>query len=267
MNKVNKTLQFVILLFALSVTVNAFAGKNPNPADSPEKYSKVKIFAGNESDMKKINDSGLFFDHAEVIAGEYIETWLSETEIKMLNRSGISYQISIDDWIRYYNDLPKMTAQEIGNAIQNSIDEYNVSHSIYGSMGGYLIYSEVISKLDSMRIQYPNLISEKFSIGNSVENRAMWTVRVSNSPNAPTGRTEVWFHSLIHAREPMSMEQNIYFMYWLLENYNIDPIATYILSNRELYFLTDMNITEVLIQQEADSGERTESLIRERHMV
>ncbi len=69
----------------------------------------------------------------------------------------------------------------------------------------------------------------------------MWAVRVSNSPNATTGRPEVWFHSLIHAREPMSMEQNIYFMYWLLENYNIDPIATYILSNRELYFTPVFN--------------------------
>ena len=241
MNNVIKTLQFLILLFALSASVNAFAGKNSNPSDSPEKYSKVKIFAGIGSDIKKINDSGLFFDHAEVIAGEYIETWLSESEIKMLNKSGIPYQITIDDWMRYYNNLPKMTAQEISDAIQNSIDEYNVSHSIYGSMGGYLIFSEVVNKLDSMRIEYPNLISEKFSIGNSVENRAMWTVRVSNSPNAPTGRPEVWFHSLIHAREPMSMEQSLYFMYWLMENYNIDPIATYILRNRELYFTPVFN--------------------------
>ncbi len=83
---------------------------------------------------------------------------------------------------------------------------------------------------------YPGLISTKFSIGNTFENRSQWTVRVSNSPDAPTGRPEVWFHSLIHAREPESMEQNIYFMYWLLENYNIDPLATYILRYRELYF-------------------------------
>jgi hypothetical protein len=69
----------------------------------------------------------------------------------------------------------------------------------------------------------------------------MWTVRVSNSPNAPTGRPEVWIHSLIHAREPMSMMQSIYFMYWLLENYNIDPLATYILRYRELYFTPVFN--------------------------
>jgi carboxypeptidase T len=37
------------------------------------------------------------------------------------------------------------------------------------------------------------------------------------------------------------MMQNIYFMYWLFENYNIDPIATYILENRELYFTPVIN--------------------------
>ena len=206
-----------------------------------EKYSKVKIFAKSDFDFKKINDSGLHFDHAESVDGEYIETWLSESEIQMLKNSGVSYQITIEDWMSYYNRLPKMSNQEISDAIQESIRDYNVSHSIYGSMGGYLTFAEVVNKLDSMRIEYPNLISEKFSIGNTVENRQMWTVRVSDNPNSTTGRPEVWFHSLIHAREPMSMEQNLYFMYWLFENFNIDPIATYILKNRELYFTPVFN--------------------------
>jgi carboxypeptidase T len=241
MNKFNNALKVLIAVFFIFTSVSAYASNPKNPENSQEKYSKVKILIKNESDMKKINNTGLFFDHAEVVSGEYTETWLSETEISMLQKSGIPYQITIQDWKNYYDNLPKMSPTEISDAIQSSIDEYNVSHSIYGTMGGFLIFSEVVNKLDSMRLEYPNLISEKWSIGSTVENREMWTVRVSNSPDAPTGRPEVWFHSLIHAREPMSMEQNIYFIYWLLENYNIDPIATYILRNRELYFTPVFN--------------------------
>ncbi|HMS66484.1 MAG TPA: M14 family metallopeptidase, partial [Ignavibacteria bacterium] len=241
MNKLLNALKLFIAVFIIFTSVNTFAGISENSSYNDGKYSKVKIFAGSESDIKRINNAGLFFDHAEFVASEYMETWLSEAEIEMLKRSGIPYQILIEDWVKYYNELPKMTPQEILDAIQSSIDEYNISHSIYGSMGGFLIFSEVVNKLDSMRLQYPNLISEKFSLGNTVENRAMWTVRVSNSPDAPTGRPEAWFHSLIHAREPMSMEQNIYFMYWLFENYNIDPVATYILNTRELYFTPVFN--------------------------
>ena len=241
MNIFNRTLQTAVIVFLIVFTANAFADKNTNYADSQEKYSKLKIFITSEADIKKINDKGLFFDHAEVESGKDMIVWLSMTEIEMLKKSGVSYQILIDDWQNYYSSLPKMTEQEISDAIRKSMEDYSVSHSIYGSMGGYLIYSEVVNKLDSMRLQYPNLISTKFSIGNSVEGRAMWTVRVSDNPDITTGRPEVWFHSLIHAREPMSMEQNIYFMYWLFENYNIDPIATYILKYRELYFTPVFN--------------------------
>jgi len=226
-----------IAVFSLLTIVNV---NSKDIQDSSPKHSKMKIFINGNIDMEKINSQGLFFDHAEMQDGS-METWLSEDEIILLKKSGIPYQILIEDWDEYYSTIAKMTPSEVRDAIQLSVLEYNVSHSIYGTMGGYLTFSEVVSKLDSMRIEYPGLISQKFSIGQTVENREMWTVRVSNSPNAPTGRPEVWFHSLIHAREPMSMEQNIYFMYWLFENYNIDPIATYILNNREIYFTPVFN--------------------------
>ena len=234
---------FITALFILSIlsgSAERSYSQNIN-AEQQQKYSLLKVFVNNEQDMKRINDKGLFLDHAESHNGEFLETWLSASEIEMLKRSGVRYETLVEDFQTYYNEQHKMTPSEMEDAIQKSADEFSVSHSIFGTMGGYLTYAEVVNKLDSMRIQYPNLISEKFSIGNSLENRAMWTVRVSNNPNTTTGRPEVWFHSLIHAREPMSMVQNIYFIYWLLENYNIDPIATYILENRELYFTPVFN--------------------------
>lgn len=205
-----------------------------------EKYSLVKIFVSDRNDFERLENYGLHIDHAEAFEN-YIMTWLSGSEISLLINSGIPFTIEIPDWMEYYNSRPVMTEAERQQAILQSAESYNVTHSVYGSMGGYLTYQEIINKLDSMRIEYPHLISVKFSIGNSYEGRPMWTVRISNSPDAPTGRPEVWFHSLIHAREPMSATQNIYFMYWLLENYNIHPLATYILRYRELYFTPVFN--------------------------
>ncbi len=220
--------------------INAFDFTSNSIIDIQPKYSQVKIYAVNENDFHKIEEAGLFLDHVEAI-DNYVIAWLSETEIEMLRKSGVGYIITIDNWMEYYNNQPIMSESEMIAAMEKSRDDFNVSHSIFGSMGGYLTLQEAINKLDSMRLQYPNLISSKFSIGNSFEGRPIWTVRVSNSPNAPTGRPEAWIHSLIHAREPMSMVQNIYFIYWLLENYNIDPLATYILRYRELYFTPVLN--------------------------
>lgn len=225
----------ITILFSLLLFLNAASSFSQR-----ENYSQVRIYASGKDAFKKIMDEGLIFDHA-VRKENYIDTWLSSNEISMLKKSGTPYEILISDWNSYYNNLPKMSASEMQSAIQNSRDIYNVSHSIYGTMGGFLKYNEVAAKLDSMRLEYPNLISQKFSIGSTIEGRSIWTVRVSNNPNSVTGRPEIWYHSLIHAREPESMEHLIYFLYWLFENYQIDPIATYILENRELYFTPVLN--------------------------
>ncbi len=239
-----KSIFTLLTLAIVSLILLGNSGTNSgsrNNINSNPKYSLVKVFAHGEQDMKKIMREGLFFDHVDHNDGDYFETWISDSELEMLSKSGVAYEIVIDDFETYFNSLPQMSDAEISLALEKSETDFNVSHNIYGTMGGYLTLDQVINKLDSMRIEYPGLISEKFSIGNSVENRPQWTVRVSNSPNAPTGRPEVWLHSLIHAREPMSMMQNIYFMYWLFENYNIDPVATYILENREIYFTPVIN--------------------------
>lgn len=227
---------------------NALQLNTIQQTEQQEKYSQVKIFAASESDFHAIENAGLHLDHVESI-DNYVVAWLSASEIEMLKKSGVAYQVTVDDWMQYYNSRPVMSEQERKLAILQSESDFNISHSVYGSMGGYMTYAQVVNKLDSMRLEYPGLISTKFSIGNTHLGNQMWTVRVSNSPDAPTGRPEVWFHSLIHAREPMSMTQNMYFIYWLLENYNIDPYATYILRYRELYFTPIFNADGYLHNQ------------------
>ncbi|MBN1633036.1 MAG: T9SS type A sorting domain-containing protein [Ignavibacteria bacterium] len=203
-----------------------------------EKYSQVKIFATSGNDFKKMGDAGLFLDGGINKKGLYFETWLSESEIAMLKKSEVPFEITIDDWMAYYEEMQRI------NYVSPNIkltDEYIITHSIYGTMGGHLKWEEAIAKLDSMRLQYPALVSAKWSIGNSYENRPMWTIRVTKNPDVPTGRPEIWLNGMTHAREPLGMSNVLYYIYWLLENYNIDPFATYILNNREIYFTPFIN--------------------------
>jgi hypothetical protein len=73
--------------------------------------------------------------------------------------------------MEYYNSQPKMTQSEIDAQMQEVYEKDNITHSIFGSMGGYMTYNEVVAKLDSMRMEYPQFISQKFSIGTTIENR------------------------------------------------------------------------------------------------
>jgi carboxypeptidase T len=223
-------------------------------AGAAEQFSEVRIFATSSSDFKRIEDTGLIIDHANTKLGYYSDAWLSQPEIQLLKKSGVSYQILIEDWDSYYARLPKMTQSEMEGAIRASAEQYNVSHSIYGSMGGFLTYAEVVAKLDSMRLQYPNYISAKFSIGTTIEARTMWAARITKNPDAPTGRPEALYHALIHAREPESMETQMYYFYWLFENYGIDPLATYILNNREIYWVPVFNPDGYVYNQTTNPG-------------
>ncbi len=203
-----------------------------------EKYSQVRITIKSESDIKQIESAGLFLDHGINKPGQYFETWLSETEIELLTNSGIPFEVTIDDWNKYYSD--RQQRNEVSSDIR-PIEGFDITHSIYGSMSGLMKWEEAIAKLDSMANEYPTLVSTKFSIGNSYENRPMWTIRVTKNPEGATGRPEIWYNGVTHAREPMGMMNVYYYLYWLLENYNVDPIATYILNNREIYFTPFIN--------------------------
>jgi len=240
---INKTFKILISILPvlLALTFLSFGSFNDSVNADQPKYSNVRIFAVNESDFKRLTEAGLFIDHAISKPGKYVETWLSEVEIELLKKSAVPYEILIDDWQKYYESKPKMNEQERSEQMQNAKETDNVSHSIYGSMGGYLTYAEVVAKLDSMRLEYPQFISTKFSIGNTFEGRTMWAVRVTKNPDAPTGRPEVFYNALIHAREPESMETQMYYFYWLFENYGTDPEATYILNNREIYWMPVFN--------------------------
>ena len=225
---------FLTVITLLVFFVNVYSQYN----NVQEKYSQVRINFTSDFDVQRMANAGLFLDHGSR-KGNFFETWLSESEIAMLKNSGVPFQILIDDWMSYYS-----TAMQKGVYVNNNVsltDAYDITHSIYGTMGGHLKWEEAIAKLDSMRLQYPNLISVKFSYGNSYENRPLWTVRVTKNPDAPTGRPEIWLNGVTHAREPMGMMNVFYYLYWLFENYNIDPVATYILNNREIYFTPFIN--------------------------
>ncbi len=238
------SLSFIPFLGLLIFLFSSFSntGNDNNQTEVQPKYSEVRIFAANKSDFKRMTDAGLIIDHANRDKhGKFLDAWLSEYELDLLKNSGVPYEILIDDWDEYYNNQPKMTQPEMDAQMRGAKEKDNVTHSIFGSMGGYLKYTEVVAKLDSMRLEYPQFISQKFSIGNTFEGRTMWAVRVTKNPDAPTGRPEVFYNALIHAREPESMETQMYYFYWLFENYGSDPTATYILNNREIYWMPVFN--------------------------
>lgn len=123
-----------------------------------------------------------------------------------------------------------------------------------GSMGGYYPFSEVVSVLDQIHAAYPTLTSDKFSIGTTIQGRTLWAMKVSDNPGTDESEPESRFDAMHHAREPESMQATIWFMLALLERYGTDPLSTYLVDNREIWFVPCVNPDGYVYNQTTNPG-------------
>ena len=224
-----KTLYTFLLTLIISISIYS------------QNFKEVKIYFNNISDIQILQNAGMEFDHFQTNKDNSINVFIVENDFAILQSSGFSYEIVIDNWNSYYSALPKMSDEEKSLVLQKVEQDYGVTGFNYGSMGGFYTLAEVNAELDEMYTQYPNLITQKVSIGNTIEGRPMYMVKISDNPNQNENEPQVLYTGLHHAREPESMEQMIFFMFYLLENYGTDPEVTYLVNNRELYFIPVVN--------------------------
>ena len=206
-----------------------------------QKYSKVRIFVDKEG-IQKIQNTGISLNNVTGKSGLFLDAELSDTELKKLSDKGINYKVLIEDVSKFYAERYAVSAKENKNSLKG-INYVTPVHFNYGSMGGFLTLSEVYDELDEMASLYPNLITTKFTIGNTqtIEGRSVYAIKISDNPNVNEDEPEVLYTSLIHAREPESMQQLIWYMWYLLENYGTDDEITYLVDNLQMYFIPVVN--------------------------
>lgn len=189
-------------------------------------FKLVRISLNQSQNLESLKQLHIDFEGSVYKENTFVEVVVGPTELQKLENNNYSYEIIIDDISSFYKSrLEKRTGEGFG----------------YGSMGGYYTYTEVINQLDSMALQYPNLISIKSSIGQSIENRDIWAIKISDNPNVQENEPEILFTALHHAREPQGMMTLLYYMWYLLDNYGIDQEATYLVNNRQIWFVPVVN--------------------------
>ncbi|HEY7751488.1 MAG TPA: M14 family zinc carboxypeptidase, partial [Ignavibacteriaceae bacterium] len=210
-------------------------------ANFSQNYKEVKIQINSHSEFTTAIELGLDLEHSKRNEDGSISVFVNEDEFNSLVQSGLGYEILVDDWKKYYNSLPVPSEFEKELIKVESENLFGVSGFDFGSMGGYYTLAEIEADLDEMVQDYPNLVTQKYSIGTSVEGRTIWAVRISDNPNVNENEPTVGFDALVHAREPQSMATLMYFMWYLLENYGTDPEVTYLVNNREIYCVPCFN--------------------------
>ncbi len=221
---------FFIAVLCITVSVHA-----------EDKFKQIRIFVPDRTVLSQIWSTGIDYEGVTGKIGGNMEFTAGEYELKQLSSKGISYQIVIDDLAAYY--AGRLTP-EPANALGFG----------YGSMGGYYTFAEMIQQLDSMRLLYPGLITVRDSIGTTRENRALWAVKISDNPSVNEAEPEVLYTGVHHAREPEGMMSILYYMWWLLQGYGTNAEATYLVNNRQMWFIPVQNPDGYVYNQTTNPG-------------
>ena len=220
-----------------------------------EIYSKIKISLDGK-DIHELEYLGLEADHGHHHNHRSITNYYSASELKILDNAGFEYKVIIKDVKAYYAEHGTMD-ESYGKVLQrrlecnngnDSVSEFeNVTPENYsqeGTMGGYLTYDQALAELDRMAALFPNLITQRIAIDDILteEGRALYYMILSDNPNQEeTEEPQIFYNSLHHAREPNSLSQLIFYMWYLLENYETNPEVQYLVNESAMYFMPIIN--------------------------
>jgi len=215
-------------------------------AQSTTQYSFVSVLFEDGKTIEELGALGLEVDHGEHVPNHYFRNFFSKKELEKIHAAGFQTKILIEDWNQYFRNKNIQNRRvECEGGASSTIRDYEIPTNFrlgdYG--GGYYTYQDMLDILAEMRAKFPNLITEAKPIGNFVthdDNEVLW-LRLSNNADVKENEPEILYTALHHAREPMSMTQLIFFMWYLLENYEKEEQVTYLLNNTELYFVPCLN--------------------------
>ncbi len=149
----------------------------------------------------------------------YVDLITDSRELLEIEHLGVKTEILHEDLVAYY---------------QSRLDPNK-------TMGGYKTLDEINAYLDQMIAAHSSIMSTKVNIGYTIEVRPTWAVKISDNPEIDEDEPEILFTSAIHAREVITPEVLFYFMDWLTNNYGTDPEATFLVDNREMWFILNVN--------------------------
>jgi carboxypeptidase T len=228
--------KITILLLAVFFAANSFAQKT--------QYHRVKIQTG-KNGLIQLAKQGIAVDHGVYKKGDYFIGEFSDNEVNLIKQTGLSYEVLISDMSTYYTNRNKEADKTMTTASScKNCKKYPVpANFTLGSMGGFYTYQEYLDIMDSMAAKFPNLISARHAIDTSHtwEGRSLYWLKISNNPNVNQSKPQVLYTAIHHAREPESLTELVYFMWYLLENYNTNAEVKYLVDNLEMYFVPCVN--------------------------
>ena len=225
------------MLLLASLALAASASVTPLP--SPQDTLGLAVVDLSQSKTLTVEDLlALDLDVAShTVRDGRVELVVDAADRELLRTRGIAFELLQEDLTAYLaarlDRQASLGAGGLGSFLNPPFAQ--------GAMGGYYSFGEIESVLDQIAAAFPAITTDKFSIGTTGQGRTLWAIKVSDNPDLDENEPEVRFDAMHHAREPQSMMTTLWTLLYLVENYGTDPFATYLVDNREMWFLPCVN--------------------------
>jgi carboxypeptidase T len=104
----------------------------------------------------------------------------------------------------------------------------------------YHNFAEMQADILAVEAAKPSIV-DVFSMGKSHQGRNIWAAKISDNVGTDEDEPEVMFDALHHAREHMTVEQALYLLHLLADNYNKDATITNLVNGREVWIVFMLN--------------------------
>lgn len=105
----------------------------------------------------------------------------------------------------------------------------------------YYNYNELTKRLQALVEKYPH-IANLSSIGQSVEGRELWVMRITKDPNVDSPwKPKFKYVGNMHGDETVSRQVLVYLADYLLTKYGVEPRISELVNNTDIYIMPSMN--------------------------
>lgn len=185
-------------------------------AQATQDQMQVRVFIDSYDDLTQLNRL-----HVD-------QVWQQETYVEIIADQDML------DRIQSLGFKTEIVHQDVVRFLQSRLDKTK-------DMGGYKTLAEINAHIDDLIALHPTIISSKISIGQSVEGRDIWAIKVSDNPNVDEDEPKVLYTALHHAREVITPEVLFFFIERLANFYGTWPVETALVDSREMWFILCVN--------------------------
>lgn len=105
----------------------------------------------------------------------------------------------------------------------------------------YYHYNDLTERLQALVEKYPH-IANLSSIGQSVEGRKLWVMRITKDPNEESPwKPKFKYVGNMHGDETVSRQVLVYLADYLLAKYGVEPRISELVNNTDIYIMPSMN--------------------------